>query len=101
RVTIEMRPSLNGGAAGTGSPKMVLAPKAQKELGKALEALRANKPEAARGHLDAAYRLAPNHPAVNYLFGVYFLQMNDGRKPNPIGRRRSSSIPGMFLRCCL
>src|SRR5215467_11157966 len=80
RVTIEMRPSLNGGAAGAGSPKMVLAPKAQKELGKVLEALRANKPEAARSHLDGAYRLAPNHPAVNYLFGVYFLQMNDREK---------------------
>jgi tetratricopeptide (TPR) repeat protein len=60
--------------------KILLAPKAQKELGKALEALRANKPGDARAHLEAAYRMAPNHPAVNYLFGVYFLQMKDQEK---------------------
>jgi tetratricopeptide (TPR) repeat protein len=79
RIVIEMRPALNG-ETGAGSSRILLAPKAQKELGKALEALRANKPEDARGHLDAAYRRAPNHPAVNYLFGVYFLQMKDQEK---------------------
>jgi len=46
-------------------------------LAKALEALRANKPGDARSHLEAAFRMAPNHPAVNYLYGVYFLQMKD------------------------
>ncbi len=80
RVTIEMRPLSNGDTTGGGPPRILLAPKAQKELGKALEALRAKKTEEARSHLDAAYRLAPNHPAVNYLFGVYFLQMNDREK---------------------
>ncbi|PYT91631.1 MAG: hypothetical protein DMG36_17495 [Acidobacteria bacterium] len=79
RVTIEMRPALNGGA-GAGSARILLAPKAQKELGKALEALRANKPAEARSHLDAAYRRAPNHPAVNYLFGVYYFQTKDQEK---------------------
>jgi tetratricopeptide (TPR) repeat protein len=79
RITIEMRPASNG-ETGAGSPRMLLAPKAQKELGKALEALRSNKPADARSHLDAAYRKAPNHPAVNYLFGVYFLQMKDQEK---------------------
>lgn len=48
------------------------------KLGKALSALRANKPGDARGHL--AYRKAPNHPAVNYLYGVYFFQMKDQEK---------------------
>lgn len=79
RVIIDMRPSSNGGTE-AGSPQILLAPKAQKELAKALEALRANKPADARSHLEAAYRLAPNHPAVNYLFGVYFLQMKDQEK---------------------
>lgn len=79
RINIQMQPASNGGA-GAGSTRILLAPKVQKELGKALEALRANKPDAARGHLDAAYRKAPNHPAVNYLFGVYFLQMKDQEK---------------------
>ncbi len=55
----------------------VLAPKAQKQLGKALEALRANKLREARSHLDAAYRLAPSSADVNYIFGVYSSQAND------------------------
>src|SRR5213082_266000 len=76
RVVIDMRPASDR-HAGAGSPQVLLAPKAQKELGKALEALRANRPGDARSHLEAAYRMAPNHPAVNYLYGVYFLQMKD------------------------
>src|SRR5689334_18340668 len=79
RVIIDMRPSSDGNA-GAGSPQILLAPKAQKELAKAVEALRANKPGDARSHLEAAYRMAPNHPAVNYLYGVYFLQMKDQEK---------------------
>ena len=79
RVVIDMRPASDG-HAGAGSPQMLLAPKAQKELGKALEALRANKPGDARSHLEAAYRMAANHPAVNYLYGVYFLQTKDQEK---------------------
>src|SRR5256884_617316 len=66
--------------AAAGFSRMLLAPEAQKELGKGLEGLRANKPEEARGHLEAAYHRAPNHPAVNYLYGVYFLQMKDQEK---------------------
>src|SRR5207247_3467739 len=76
---IQMKAASNADA-GAGFSRMLLAPKAQKELGKALEALRANKPEEARGHLEAAYHRAPNHPAVNYLYGVYFLQMKDQEK---------------------
>ena len=78
-IIIDMRPALNG-KTGAGSSQMLLAPKVQKELGKALEALRTNKPEQARGHLEAASGKAPNHPAVNYLYGVYFLQIKDQEK---------------------
>lgn len=79
RIIIDMRPSSDGNT-GAGSPQILLAPKAQKELAKAVEALRANKPGDARSHLEAAHRMAPNHPAVNYLYGVYFLQMKDQEK---------------------
>jgi tetratricopeptide (TPR) repeat protein len=80
RVTIDMRPASNVEKTAPGSARIMLAPKAQKELGKALEALRGNKPADARNHLDAAYRLAPNHPAVNYLWGVYYSQVRDQEK---------------------
>ncbi len=55
----------------------VLGPKLQKELGKALEALRADKPAEARSHLDAVYRLAPGDADANFLFGIYSAEMND------------------------
>ncbi len=79
RITIQMKAASNEDA-GASSSRILLAPKAQKELGKALAELRANKPEEARGHLEAVYRRAPNHPVVNYLYGVYFLQMKDQEK---------------------
>jgi tetratricopeptide (TPR) repeat protein len=78
-IIIYMRPAPIG-KTGPGSSQILLAPKAQKELSKALEALRVNKPEQARSHLEAAYAKAPNHSAVNYLYGVYFLQIKDQEK---------------------
>jgi len=60
-----------------GEDHPVLGSKLQKELGKALEALRANKPSDARGHLDTVYRSAPGDADANFLFGVYSSQTND------------------------
>ena len=79
RIIIDMSPASNE-RTGVGSLQVLLTPKTQKELGKALEALRLNKPEQARSHLEAAYRKAPSHPAVNYLLGVYFQQKEDLEK---------------------
>ena len=60
-----------------GEDHPILGPKLQKELGKALEALRSNKPADARNHLDTVYRSAPGDADANFLFGVYSSQMND------------------------
>jgi tetratricopeptide (TPR) repeat protein len=77
-VSVTLKPqSPRGGATPVVSGPPVLTPKAQKELGKALEALRAGKLAEARSHLDAVYRLAPSHPDVNFLFGVYSSMVND------------------------
>src|SRR2546429_8721201 len=78
-VFIDMRPA-RGGKTVPGSSLTLLAPKVQEELGHALEVLRFNKAEQARSHLSVAYGKAPNHPAVNYLYGVYFLQMEAQEK---------------------
>jgi tetratricopeptide (TPR) repeat protein len=59
------------------STHTVLSRKTQKELGKAVEALRANAPGKARRHLRAAYRLAPDNADINYFLGVYSSQTND------------------------
>ncbi len=60
-----------------GEDHPILGPRLQKELGKALEALRANKPADARSHLDAVYRSAPGDADANFLLGVYSSQVND------------------------
>jgi len=55
-------------AAAKGPP--ALSPKLRKELGKAVEALEGNRLGDAQKHLDAAYRLAPGNPEVNYIRGL-------------------------------
>jgi Flp pilus assembly protein TadD len=79
-LTIEMRPLPGEEGVALNPSQVVLAPKAQKEVGKVLEALRSKKLTEARSHLNMASRLAPNHPDVNYLFGVYFWMMKDEEK---------------------
>jgi tetratricopeptide (TPR) repeat protein len=77
RVTIVLQPGSNSGDAALAAGIASMKPKAQKEMAKAMEALRANKPAVARTHLDALNRIAPNQPEVSYLFGVYAAQLND------------------------
>src|SRR4029077_6825561 len=60
-----------------GEDHPILGSRLQKELGKALQALRANKPADARNHLDTVYRSAAGDADANFLFGVYSSQMND------------------------
>ncbi|HEX8838070.1 MAG TPA: carboxypeptidase regulatory-like domain-containing protein [Candidatus Acidoferrum sp.] len=57
-----------------------LAPKAQKELGKVLELLRAQRVADARSHLDAANRAAPHEAEVQYLYGVYAKQAGNAEQ---------------------
>jgi hypothetical protein len=77
KVTIQLEEALAGEDAAAESRIASLPPKAQKELGKALEALRAKKLGEARSHLEAVQRSVPNHPDVNYFFGVYSSRLND------------------------
>jgi tetratricopeptide (TPR) repeat protein len=82
KVTIEVQPNPDAEDAASSAALLVLAPKAQREVGKALEALRANKPTDARSHLESAHRAAPTSAEVEYLLGVYSSQMNDQRQAN-------------------
>jgi tetratricopeptide (TPR) repeat protein len=79
---------------GEGHP--VLGSRLQKELGKALEALRANKPADARGHLEAVYRFAPADADTNFLFGVYSSQTNDWVRAKSYWERVLSLSPNHF-----
>src|SRR5580704_7276800 len=76
KITIEMTP-LSAEEAASSVGLYALAPKTQREVGKALEELRANKPNDARKHLEAAQKGAPTSAEIEYLFGVYSSQVND------------------------
>src|SRR6267378_108863 len=97
-IYVTMKPESPGGEPTpvvAGPP--VLAPKAQKELGKALEALRASKFAEARAHLDAVYRLAPSHPDVNFLFGVYSSLVNDWQQAKSYWEKAITIYPQHLL----
>jgi len=77
KVKVDLQPMSDKEAAASDRGIAALNPKAQKDIGKALEALRANRASEARQHLEAAQRDAPNSAEVAYLFGVYASQMGD------------------------
>ncbi len=75
-VTVNLQPmEAEDAAAAVGL--YALSPKVQKDVGKATDALRANKLENALSHLQAAQRNAPNSAEVQFLFGLYSSKMND------------------------
>ena len=76
-VDVVLRPAYNASAAAQTPAPPVLSPKAQKQLGLALFALRANKPGDAKSHLDNALHLAPAHPEVHFLYGVYYSELRN------------------------
>jgi tetratricopeptide (TPR) repeat protein len=77
KIKIELQPMADKEAAASDRGIAALNPKAQKDIGRALEALRANKLIDAQRSLAAAQRDAPHSAEVEYLFGVYASQMND------------------------
>lgn len=76
-VSLQLRPLSDAEDAASARSLGALDPRAQKEVGKALEALRTQKPNNAFHHLEAAEKDAPNNPEIEYLLGVYYTQTND------------------------
>jgi len=54
-----------------------MTPKARKEAKHAISALKANNLKEAKRRLDAAYKLAPSSPDLNFLMGYLFYQEKD------------------------
>jgi len=95
RVTVVMRPD-EGVDVAAALSLSTLKPKAQKEVAKAMEALRANKPEIARSHLEAVNRMAPNQPEVTYLFGLYASQSGDAAQAKDYWTKTLQQNPRHF-----
>ncbi|MGB7233630.1 MAG: tetratricopeptide repeat protein, partial [Candidatus Acidiferrum sp.] len=75
-VTLSLKP-LEAEDAAASRGFYALPPKAQRDVGKALEALRANKPDNAIKHLESAQRDAPKSAEVEYLFSIYSTETKD------------------------
>jgi tetratricopeptide (TPR) repeat protein len=75
-VNIELRP-LSAEDIAFAAKVSALKPKAQKELAKAMEELRANDLPKAHNHLENVYQMAPDHAEVNYLMGTYSSQAKE------------------------
>lgn len=79
RVTVELVPlSAEDAAASAGF--YALAPRVQKDVGKALAALRANKPNDALHPLQSAQKHAPDNAEIEYMFGLYASEVKDDAK---------------------
>ena len=75
-VTVNLKP-MEAEQAAESVGFYALSPRTQKDVGRALAALRENKPNDARKHLEAAQKAAPKSSEVEYLFGVCASQSND------------------------
>jgi tetratricopeptide (TPR) repeat protein len=77
KITFEMAPLSDSEDVASSESFYALPPKTQRDVGKALEELRANRSNDARKHLESAQKSAPTNPEIEYLFGVYAAQAND------------------------
>jgi len=74
----QLRPNGEAAAAAQRPPGLpILSPKAQKLFAEVMKSLRENRLGDTRTALEKLYRLAPGHPDVNYLYGIYEAQAND------------------------
>jgi tetratricopeptide (TPR) repeat protein len=78
KLEFELQP-LSAEDAAFATQLATLPGKAQKEMGKAMAALRDHQPAKAQSHLGALQRLAPNCAEVNYLLGLYASDTNDAQ----------------------
>ena len=76
-LVVTLKPESAGGETYVPPSGVLLAPKAQKEANKGMEAVQANKLDEAIKHLDVAHRLAPNHPDISYVLGMVYEKKND------------------------
>jgi tetratricopeptide (TPR) repeat protein len=76
-LSLQLRPLSDAEDAASARSLGSLDPRTQKEVGKALEALRTQKTSNALHYLMAAEKDAPNNAEIEYLFGVYCAQTND------------------------
>ena len=93
QLSISLIPESSPSAASSPPGSPILAPNAEKEVTKALEDLRANKSDDARKHLEKASHMAPSHPDVSYLWGMYYAQIKDFAKAKAYWEKAAQISP--------
>src|SRR5216684_34950 len=93
QLSISLTPESGPSAASSPPGSPILAPNAEKEVTKALEDLRANKSDDARKHLEKASHMAPSHPDVSYLWGMYYAQIKDFAKAKAYWEKAAQISP--------
>src|SRR5713226_1258759 len=93
QLSISLIPESSPSAASSPPGSPILAPNAEKEVTKALEDLRANKSDDARKHLEKVSHMAPSHPDVSYLWGMYCAQVKDFAKAKAYWEKAAQISP--------
>src|SRR5713226_4798129 len=93
QLSISLTPESTSSAVSPPPGSPILAPNAEKEVTKALEDLRANKSDDARKHLEKASHMAPSHPDVSYLWGMYYAQIKDFAKAKAYWEKAAQISP--------
>ena len=93
QLSISLIPESSPSAASSPPGSPILAPNAEKEVTKALEDLRANKSDDARKHLEKVSHMAPSHPDVSYLWGMYYAQIKDFAKAKAYWEKAAQISP--------
>jgi tetratricopeptide (TPR) repeat protein len=96
QLSVTLTPESGTPAASPSAPP-VLAPSAQKELDKALEALRAGKTDDAKRRLEKVSRSAPSSPDLNYLWGAYYAQLKNMAKAKEYWQKTLEINPQHFF----
>ncbi len=78
-VYVYLLPEGAPGAATTAAMPPAMDPKAQREMAKALEALKGQRLDEARVHLEKAVRLAPGQADIHFLLGVVLSAKGDSK----------------------
>ena len=96
-VTVSLTPAAVGSAPPVYSHTPLLKPDVQKDLNKAVEALRANKVETAQKLMKPIFRVAPNHPDVLYTMGLLAEKKGNTAEAQGFWSKAISSDPNYGL----
>jgi tetratricopeptide (TPR) repeat protein len=96
-VTVSLTPAVAGSAPPVYSHTPLLKPDVQKDLNKAVAALKDNKLDSAQKQMKAVLRAAPNHPDSLYIMGLLAEKKGNTAEAQSFWNKAISSDPNYGL----